>query len=68
MCLKEDSDILTSDTESKLSYSESLRYFDDLEKYVLKHEESNSTDYAEKHEHPAEHEAQMIVINYIIFY
>ena len=52
MCLKEDSDILMSDTESKLSYSESLRYFDDLEKCVL--------DCAEKDEHPAEHEAQMI--------
>ena len=60
MCLQEDSDILTSDTESKLSYSESLQYFDDLEKYVLEHQESNSTGYAEKDEHPAKHQAQMI--------
>lgn len=68
MCIKEDLDIMTSDTESKLSYSESLQYFDDIEKYVLEHEESNSTHYAEKDEHAAEHEARMIVINFIIFY
>ncbi|XP_076663711.1 uncharacterized protein LOC143366477 [Andrena cerasifolii] len=60
MCIKEDSDIMTSDTEPKLSYSESLQYFDNLEKYVLEHQESNSTHYAEKDEHDAEHEARMI--------
>ncbi|XP_076667965.1 uncharacterized protein LOC143368784 [Andrena cerasifolii] len=59
MCIKEDLDTMASDAGSEFSYSESLQYFDNLEKYVLEHQESNSTHCAEKDEHAAEDEAQM---------
>ncbi|XP_076181152.1 uncharacterized protein LOC143153620 isoform X2 [Ptiloglossa arizonensis] len=58
-CTNINSDLIVSDIEPQLSYSESLEYFNNLKEYVADHQELNSNDEFEKKECTKSHEVQI---------